>query len=133
MSDINGNGKVDAAEVFGDATINPFTGKKVAAKNGFDALKEIAQSAEAETGIKCYENGKVDLQKLKEALATKGISLGFISDNNTTSIEALSGVKSINVDSYTQQGEQIDGITHLERGKAEMEDGSQRDVHGLWL
>ena len=102
MSDINGNGKVDGSEVFGDQTVSPFTGEKINATNGFEALKTIAQQAEEKTGIKCYSGGLVDLQALKSALATVGVNLGFISDDNVTELEDFAHVVALNVDNYNQ-------------------------------
>ena len=95
LTDQNNNGQIDAAEVFGTDTLNPFTGQKVNARNGFEALKEIAESAEKITGIDVIQNGVVSLTKLQEALNTTGTKLGLISDNNTSNIEDLGDIEKI--------------------------------------
>jgi len=133
MSDINGNGKIDGAEVFGDQTVNPFTGEKINAANGFEALKEIAKSAESYTGIQCLNaNGDVNLQALKKALATKGINLGFISDDNNTQLEELSKVESINVNNYENQQDTGD-VQHNQLGSAKFTDGGTVKVDDVWF
>ncbi|MBQ7450307.1 hypothetical protein IJS77_02725, partial [bacterium] len=93
MSDLNKNGKIDGAEVFGNETVSPFTGKKLNAANGFEALKQIAQEAKEYTGIDCMNGSKVDVQKLQKALAKIGVNLGFVSDDNVKDLENLYGVK----------------------------------------
>lgn len=95
MSDQNGNGQIDAAEVFGTDTINPFTKQKVNARNGFESLKEIAASAKESTGIDVETNGVVNLSKLQEALAKADTKLGLIGDNNVTELEELGEVEAI--------------------------------------
>ena len=101
MSDQNANGKIDAAEVFGTDTINPFTKQKVNARNGFEALKEIAASAKEATGIEVSTNGVVNLSKLQEALAKADTQLGLIGDNNVTELEGLGEVEAID-SNYTE-------------------------------
>ncbi len=132
MKDLNGNGVIDGAEVFGDKTVDPFTGKAIGAANGFDALKSVAESAEKATGIKCYTNGEVDLEALNKALGSVGQSLGFISDDNVTELEALSKVKSINVDSYKTQNDTGD-VQHRQLGSATFKDGTSASVHDVWF
>ena len=98
MSDLNNNGKIDASEVFGTDTINAFTGEKVNARNGFEALKEIAESAEEKTGIDVIDDeGIVNLVKLQEALKTANVNLGLISDDNVTELEDLGDVEKIDL------------------------------------
>ena len=89
MSDLNNNGKIDGEEVFGNETRSPFTGKKLNAANGFEALKMIAKEAEEYTGIKCINNNQVDMQKLQMALEdAKKVKLGLISEDNVTNLES---------------------------------------------
>lgn len=133
MSDLNGNGRIDGAEVFGDKTVNPFTGQAINAKNGFEALKVIAQSAETATGIKCYQNGKVDLPALKQALATVNINLGYISDDNTSTLEELAGISAIDVDNY-QYNEDVSGaVQSRQQGVYYDENGVAQKVDDVWF
>ena len=132
MSDINGNGKVDGSEVFGDQTVSPFTGEKINATNGFEALKTIAQQAEEKTGIKCYSGGLVDLQALKSALATVGVNLGFISDDNVTELEDLAHVVALNVDNYNQVDAEGD-IQHRQQGSYVANDGQTYGANDVWF
>ena len=132
MSDMNGNGKVDGSEVFGDQTVSPFTGEKINAANGFEALKTIAQQAEEKTGIKCYSGGLVDLQALKSALATVGVNLGFISDDNVTELEDLAHVVALNVDNYNQV--EADGdVQHRQQGSYVANDGQTYGANDVWF
>ena len=101
MTDINGNGSIDGAEVFGDKTVSPFTKQPINAKNGFEALKTIAQQAKQYTGIDCMSGSQVDVKKLQQALAKVGVKLGFISDGNNLTVEDLYGVSKIEVGKYT--------------------------------
>lgn len=132
MSDMNGNGKVDGSEVFGDQTVSPFTGEKINASNGFEALKVIAQQAEEQTGIKCYSGGLVDLQALKSALATVGVNLGFISDDNVTELEDLAHVVALNVDNYNQVDEEGD-VQHRQQGSYVANDGQTYGANDVWF
>lgn len=132
MSDMNGNGKVDGSEVFGDQTVSPFTGEKINAANGFEALKTIAQQAEEKTGIKCYSGGLVDLQALKSALATVGVNLGFISDDNVTELEDLAHVVALNVDNYNQVDAEGD-VQHRQQGSYVANDGQTYGANDVWF
>ena len=132
MSDTNSNGKIDGTEVFGSQTVNPFTGEKINAANGFDALKEVAKSAYSKTGINCINNGNVDLQALKAALALIGVKLGFISDDNVTELEDLAHVKSINVENYTQQ-KQTGDVQHNQLGSYTSTDGKLYKTDDVWF
>lgn len=132
MSDMNGNSKIDGTEVFGDQTVDPFTGKKINAKNGFEALKVVALSAYKSTGIKCLKNGEVDLQALKSALALVGINLGFISDNNTSSLSGLAHVAKINVANYTEQ-QQSGDVQHNQLGSYTSTDGKTYKTDDVWF
>lgn len=132
MSDMNGNGKVDGSEVFGDQTVSPFTGEKINATNGFEALKTIAQQAEEKTGIKCYSGGLVDLQALKSALATVGVNLGFISDDNVTELEDLAHVVALNVDNYNKVDAEGD-VQHRQQGSYVANDGQTYGANDVWF
>ena len=132
MSDMNGNGIVDGTEVFGDKTVNPFTGEALNAKNGFEALSLMAQEAEKHTGIKCMnENGDVDLQKLQEALKKVNVKLGFVSDHNNTTIEDLEHVASINVN-YTEQTEE-GNVQRNQTGTYTDTDGQTHRADDVWF
>lgn len=132
MSDINGNNKIDGQEVFGDQTVSPFTGEKINAANGFEALKIIAEQAKQYTGIDCLKNGNVDLQSLKSALATVGVKLGFISDNNTTELEDLAHVASINVEKYKESNES-GVVQHRQQGSYTDTEGNTQKVDDVWF
>ena len=114
MSDLNKNGKIDGAEVFGDQTVSPFSGKKINAKNGFEALKAIAKEAEQYTGISCISGNAVDVQKLAEALAKYGVNLGLVGGNGT-SLDALGDIKTINT-GYANVAGTGDKIEHSQIG-----------------
>ncbi len=133
MTDINGNGIIDGSEVFGDETVNPFTGEKLNAANGFEALKKVAEAAEANTGIDCIgEDGLVNLKALKSALATKGIVLGFVSDDNNSTVEDLAKVAYIDTQNYTEQEDKGD-VQHNQLGTSIFDDGSKVKVDDVWF
>ncbi|MBO5947291.1 hypothetical protein J6Q66_00465 [bacterium] len=133
MSDINGNKAIDGNEVFGDQTVDPFTGKKLNAENGFEALELVAKSAEKHTGINCIDiDGNVDLGKLQTALKTVGIELGFISDANNTMLEDLEKVAKINTRNYTEQDAQGD-VQHRQLGTYTDTKGNQFKVNDVWF
>ena len=124
MSDLNGNGTIDGKEVFGNATISPFTKKPLNAANGFEALKMIAEEAKAR-GCDCIDkDGNVDLKKLSEELAKVRVKLGFVSDRNNTGIEDLAHVASINVNQYANHN--IADDENIQIGQA----GSYTDTDG---
>ena len=129
---LNGNGKIDGNEVFGDQTVSPFTGKKLNAANGFEALEQIAKEAKQYTGIDCMNGSQVDIQKLAKALETVGVKLGFISDNNTTELEDASAIKYIDVDNYTENNETGD-VQHRQQGSFTDENGNVRKVDDVWF
>jgi uncharacterized membrane protein len=135
MSDINGNGSIDGNEVFGNNTVSPFSGKALNAANGFEALKLLAQEAEENTGIKCYNNGQVDLAALKSALATVGVNLGYISDSNTTEIEDLEkyDIASITVDDYEVSENETGDVQHRQQGTATTTDGTSVKTDDVWF
>ena len=132
MSDLNKNGKIDGAEVFGDQTVSPFTGKKINAANGFEALEQIAKEAEQYTDYKVISHGKVNVQELAKALASVGIDLGLISDNNTSNLEALNGIKEINVDNYKEAIATGD-VQHRQLGTYTDENGVEYKVNDVWF
>jgi len=141
MGDLNHNGKIDGSEVFGNETIDPFTGAKINAANGFEALKVIAQSAEAKTGEKIInENGKVDLVKLQAALKSVGSDLGLISGENVTNLEALGDISKISVN-YEDKNDDVDYMTNnlnndylsMQQGSYETADGQSHKVDDVWF
>lgn len=132
MSDMNGNAHIDGGEVFGDQTISPFTGEKLNAKNGFEALKMIAEQAQEHTGINCISNGEVNLSQLQSALKSVGINLGFISDGNITELEDLGHVASINVQDYTEQDESGE-VQHRQLGSYTDTEGQQYKTNDVWF
>lgn len=132
MSDKNKSGAIDGSEVFGDQTVSPFTGQKLNAANGFEALKMIAQEAEQYTGIKCLNNGEVNLQNLKAALSTVGVDLGFISGSNVTELEDLAHVASINVDEYDEVDANGD-VQHRQQGTYTSSDGETYGANDVWF
>jgi len=132
MSDKNKSGAIDGSEVFGDQTVSPFTGQKLNAANGFEALKMIAQEAEQYTGIKCLNNGEVNLQNLKAALSTVGVDLGFISGSNVTELEDLAHVASINVDEYDEVDANGD-VQHRQQGTYTSADGETYGANDVWF
>ena len=132
MSDANGNGQIDGSEVFGDQTVSPFTGEKLNAANGFEALKMIAEQAKDATGIDCMKAGFVDLQALKTALATVGVNLGFISDNNVTELENLAHVVAINVENYKEVDAEGD-VQHRQQGSYLDADGQEYGANDVWF
>lgn len=134
MSDINGNGKVDGQEVFGDQTVDPFTGKALNAANGFEALKMVAESAQNATGMKCIDaNGLVDLKALKSALQTKGVNLGFVSDNNNSKLEDLTKVAYINTKDYATVNDGKGSVQHNQQGTSIFEDGTNAKTDDVWF
>ncbi len=132
MSDINGNKNIDGQEVFGNKTISPFTGQPLNAANGFEALKVIAEQAKQYTGIDCIKYGSVDLQLLKAALAKVGVNLGFISAENTTDLEDLGHVASINVTNYEEKDASGD-VQHRQLGSYIDVDGTMQKVDDVWF
>ena len=132
MGDLNGNGRVDGSEVFGNETVNPFTGEKFNAANGFEALKMIAESARRHTGIDCMDdNGNVDVQKLKTALESVGVDLGLISDDNVTNLESLGDIATINTH-YTEQNDSGD-VQHRQSGNYTDTNGQTHKADDVWF
>ena len=133
MTDINGNGKVDGSEVFGNMTVSPFTKKALNAKNGFEALKMIAQEAEEYTGISCMDGSKVNVKNLEQALAKVGVKLGFVSDNNAENVEDLYGVSSIEVGNYTESERTNADVQNLQHSTFTDENGNEYNVDDVWF
>ncbi len=134
MGDRNGNGKIDGTEVFGDKTVDPFTNQAINARNGFEALKKVALSAQQATGQKVIDsNGKVDVQKLNQALqATGNGQLGMISGNNVTNPESLGDVASINTQGYKEQAA-TGNVQHRQLGSYTDTQGAQHKVDDVWF
>ncbi len=132
MTDLNGNSIIDGGEVFGDQTISPFTGEKINAANGFEALKIIAEQAESYTGVQCLKDGNVSLADLQNALKTIGVNLGFISDDNITELEDLGHVASINVSDYTEHKETGD-VQHNQQGSYTDANGTTYKTDDVWF
>ena len=131
MSDMNGNGIIDGAEVFGNYTVSPFTKKALNAKNGFDALKKIAQEAKEYTGIDCMVGDSVDVKKLAEALAKQNIRLGLVGGNNSTILDALGDIQSINLAYKSVNEDADDKIKHSEISTYTAADGTKYMVHDV--
>ncbi|MEW5818753.1 MAG: hypothetical protein AB1782_01055 [Cyanobacteriota bacterium] len=134
MGDLDGDGQITGKEVFGNETVDPFTGQKLNAKNGFDALAQVAKSAEKNTGIKCVdENGQVDVQKLKHALEMSGKgSLGMISGDNNKTLEGLGDVSKINTSNYINQ-QQTGNVQHNQLGSYTDTSGNQQKINDVWF
>ncbi|MFH0702284.1 MAG: hypothetical protein V2B14_01940, partial [bacterium] len=110
----------------------PFTGKKLDAENGFEALKMVAKSARKYTGIDCIKNGVVDVQKLKQALESSGKgSLGLISDDNITELEELGDVAKIDT-AYKEQDDSGD-VQHRQLGEYIDTNNNKYKVDDVWF
>ncbi|MDD3594624.1 MAG: hypothetical protein PHX18_08360 [Candidatus Gastranaerophilales bacterium] len=134
MGDIDGDGVITGKEVFGDHTINPYTGEKLNAANGFEALRMIALEAEVRSGLKILVNGEVDLQLLKRALElTTNASLGLISGDNNSFLEALGDIKSINVQDYETVESTGGMIEHLQQGSYKDINDNVYKVDDVWF
>ena len=131
MSDLNGNGKIDGAEVFGNYTVSPFSKKTLNAANGFEALKMIAQEAKEYTGVDCMNGNSVDIQKLAEVLEKQGVKLGLVGDNNTTALDDLGDIKSINIGYKSVKEDEADKIKHNEISTYTTTDGKKYMVHDV--
>ncbi|MGD8846581.1 MAG: hypothetical protein PVI54_13760, partial [Desulfobacteraceae bacterium] len=133
MSDITGDGEIGGAEVFGNMTVDPFSGEQLNAENGFEALQMVAVSAEEQTGMECIDdNGVVDLQALSQALESEGIGLGMISGDNTTSLESLGDVASIDTANYVNQQDTGD-VQHNQLGNYQDTSGDTYKVDDVWF
>jgi hypothetical protein len=133
MSDINGNGRIDGAEVFGNNTIDPFTGNPLFAQNGFQALQRVAASAENNTGIDCIDNnGVVNLQNLNQALASRGIGLGMISDSNNTILGPLGDAAVVDTVNYSTR-QDTGNVQHNQIGTYQTNFGAAGKVDDVWF
>ena len=132
MSSFNGNSSIDGQEVFGDNTVSPFTNQKLGASNGFEALKLLAEQAQKYTGISCINNGNVNLQALGSALEQVGVKLGFISGYNTTELESLGHVASINVEHY-ETVEAAGDVQHRQLGSYTDNEGKTYKTDDVWF
>lgn len=139
MGDVNGNGKIDGTEVFGDKTVDPFTGQAINASNGYEAMQAVAKSAQQHTGINSMDQeGNVDLFKLRGAVqqGTNGKgSLGFISDDNVTNLQSLesANIQSINTNYKEQAYDRNADVQHRQAAQATTRDGQQRLSEDLWF
>jgi hypothetical protein len=133
MSDITGDGQIGGTEVFGNKTVDPFSGEALNAENGFEALQMVAASAEEKTGMECIDdNGVVNLQNLKQALESEGIGLGMISGNNTTHLESLGDAASIDTANYIEQQDTGD-VRHNQLGSYQDTSGDTHKVDDIWF
>lgn len=133
MGDLNGNGVIDGSEVFGNQTVNPFTGEKLNAQNGFDALQQIAKLTQTLTGQdNIFNNNTVDIVALQAALALQNIGLGLIGDNNTTDLEDLANIATINTN-YTQLPEQDGDALALQGSTFTTTDDKEQKVEDIWF
>lgn len=124
MSDMNNTGTIDGTELFGDGTVSPFTGKKLNAANGFEALKMIALEAKQYVDIDCMNGDNVDIQKLAQALARVNVRLGLVGGNNNTSLEGLGDIQSINV-AYRSLDDLDTPVQHRQQSTYTTTDGKQ--------
>ncbi|MEW5820925.1 MAG: hypothetical protein AB1782_12105 [Cyanobacteriota bacterium] len=138
MGDVNGNGKIDGSEVFGNKTVDPFTGKQLNAANGFDALNQVAKSAKKQTGIDCIDDsGNVDLAKLRQAIQQqtggKG-SLGYISGDNVTQLESLESQDAVKINTNNYVNQQDTGsVQHNQLGSYIDSSGLTQKVDDVWF
>lgn len=130
MSDLNNNKKIDGAEVFGTGTISPFTKRPLNARNGFEALRMIATEASQASGSALTAGGKIDMQGLANALKKSGVTLGFISDSNVVTVEALRDVKYVSL-RYTESNSS-GTPAHRQLGQFESSSGSF-PVDDVWF
>jgi hypothetical protein len=133
MGDITGDGRIGGAEVFGNKTVDPFSGETLNAENGFEALQMVAANAEAKTGMECIDdNGVVNLQNLSQALESEGIGLGMISGDNTTNLESLGDAASIDTANYVTRQDTGD-VRHNQLGSYQDTDGNTHKVDDVWF
>ncbi len=135
MGDVNKNGKIDGTEVFGDKTVDPYTNKPVEAANGFDALNQVAQSAEKASGLDVIDDkGVVNAQLFNQALQKDGKGeLGLISEDNVTNPEALGNdIKTINTKGYKEQAATGD-VQHRQVGTYTDGAGKEQRVDDVWF
>ncbi|KAI3637427.1 hypothetical protein MIR68_004076 [Amoeboaphelidium protococcarum] len=136
MSDINGNGVIDIEEVFGNFTISPFTRKPYKARNGFVALKLLAQEIDGNGCDGAFHNeSMVALQAIKKCLRQKlNINFGFIARNNVKVIEPLGIAMYVDVKNYLETpNDYQNGILHGQKGQFIKTDGSTGKVHDVWF
>ncbi len=135
MGDVNKNGKIDGTEVFGDKTVDPYTNKPVNAANGFDALAQVAQSAEKASGLDVVDDkGKVNAQLFDQALQqTEKGQLGLISEDNVAKPEELGNdIQSINTKGYKEQAATGD-VQHRQVGTYTDGAGKEQRVDDVWF
>lgn len=122
MCDFSGNGEIDFREVFGDGTMDPFTGARLKAQNGFIALKQVAFSA-----IKRFDDFNilkmssknellVNVQQLRLALKRIHCDLGFVSDQNIHNLEPLGNIEWVHISNYlTDQDDKPDELIFAQK------------------
>lgn len=139
MTDLNGNNKIDGAEVFGNFTIDPVSKKPLNVRNGFEALITIAKNLKAATGIDCYtEESLIDLYKLREALlkaTNNSITLGYISEDKVTELEPLESVDAtgIHIDYSENSYNSKDTVQHRQVSYYVTKDGSKYKIDDIWF
>jgi hypothetical protein len=78
------------------------------------------------------DNGVVNLQNLSQALESEGIGLGMISGNNTTNLESLGDVASIDTANYVEQQDTGD-VRHNQLGTYQDTGGDTHKVDDVWF
>jgi hypothetical protein len=144
MCDLNGNGVIDIQEVFGDKTIDPDTRKPLHLANGFQSLQAIGKEMQRKyVDLNIFVNRDssapnttwVILPQLKIALQRQGCDLGFISDNDITTLYPLGDVFAVNVVTYQETPDDIrsDGTVFKEKGSYYDLSGAKRKVDDVWF
>ena len=151
--------EVDAREVFGDRTHDPFDPRHPAlhAANGFEALRAVAEraqrrfpdlkifSAQAAASAATPVSGTsllVRVHALREALRRVGCELGFLHDAESRALEPLWGVSAVDVGRYHQTNDaaavmvestDANGIEHRQQGTYLDEQGRAFRADDLWF
>ena len=140
MCDLNGDGEIDYREVFGDGTVDPFTRRPLYAANGFIALQQVAESAQADNpDLRLFSRSSdgsllVSLPQLKQALRRIQCDLGFISDQNTNILEPLNSVVWVQVTQYQRDDAELrDGIRFAQKGFYLDAQGRRWGVDDVWF
>ena len=140
MCDWNRNGEVDHAEVFGDGTVDPFSGTELKAADGFEALNAVAKSAaDRYPDLAILGNAKsgavlVNLSPLRQALQRIQCDLGFISDQNIQKLELIGDAVSVQVTDYEHTpNDQIDGVAFAQKSYYLDSNGKKWGVTDVWF
>jgi hypothetical protein len=136
LGDLNKDGKIDGSEVFGDRTVDPYTGEALNAKNGFEALEKVAlsvQSKHPEVQL-IDQDGNVDIETMQKLLKTDGIDLGFVSGENNQ-LDEMTNIKSVNIKNYADHTETENGklVQHNQQGSYTDQNGLTRKVDDVWF